>query len=65
MPLKHWFRRELRDLACDAIFNSRDEVLNRPYLLKLWEQHQYRQVDRSHALWAVLMYLQWRKTFES
>jgi asparagine synthase (glutamine-hydrolysing) len=65
MPLKHWFRRELRDFAYDAIFNCDDELLNRPYLSKLWQRHQSGEVDRSQALWAVLMYSQWRKVFEA
>lgn len=63
IPLKHWFRRELHDFAYDALFGSYDEMLNRPYLLKLWQQHQSKRIDRSPSLWAVLMYLQWRRSF--
>jgi asparagine synthase (glutamine-hydrolysing) len=63
VPINTWFRRELRDFAHDALFASDDEVLNRAYLLKVWQQHQARQVDRSGPLWAVLMYLQWKKAF--
>jgi asparagine synthase (glutamine-hydrolysing) len=63
IPIADWFRRELRDFAYDALFSNDDEVLNRAYLLRIWQQHQRRQVDRSAALWAVLMYLQWKRLF--
>jgi asparagine synthase (glutamine-hydrolysing) len=61
VPIRDWFRRELRDFAYDALFSSDDEVLNRSYLLKIWQQHQRRQLDCSATLWAVLMYLEWKK----
>ncbi len=63
VPIRDWFRMELRDFAYDILFGSDDEVLNRTYLQKIWQQHQRRQVDHSGSLWAVLMYLQWKKMF--
>jgi asparagine synthase (glutamine-hydrolysing) len=63
IPFKQWFRRELREFAYDALFSTQDRVLNRSYIAKLWQQHQSLQADRSHLLWAVLMYLQWQNTF--
>jgi asparagine synthase (glutamine-hydrolysing) len=63
VPIKEWFRGELRDFASELLLGSDDEVLNRDYLLKIWQQHQSRQADRSACLWAALMYLQWRKSF--
>lgn len=63
IPFRHWFRRELRDFAYEALFSYQNEVLSRSYLAKLWQQHQSLQADRSTLLWAVLMYLQWQKSF--
>ncbi len=64
VPIRDWFRKELRGFAYDALFSRDDEVLRRTYLVKLWQQHQSGRVDRSSCLWTVLMYLQWRKLFE-
>jgi asparagine synthase (glutamine-hydrolysing) len=63
IPLDHWFRRELKDLAHDAIFSSDDGILDRSYLKKIWEQHQENRFDRSAYLWSVLMFRKWQKTF--
>jgi asparagine synthase (glutamine-hydrolysing) len=63
IPLDHWFRRELRELAYDVIFSGRDGILNRTYLQKIWEQHQKKQFNRSAYLWAVLMFRKWQQVF--
>jgi asparagine synthase (glutamine-hydrolysing) len=65
VPLDRWFRRELKDMAHAAIFDSPDEVLDQRFLRKIWDQHQKRSYDRSAHLWTVLMYRKWRKTFAS
>jgi asparagine synthase (glutamine-hydrolysing) len=65
IPLRDWFRGELRSFAYDALFGRTDEVLNRAYLEKMWQQHQSGELDRSGCLWSVLMYLQWRQVFKT
>jgi|SRR5690348_9304628 len=65
IPLDTWFRRELKDLAHDALFSTNDGILNPAYLHKIWEQHQKRQYNRSAYLWAVLMFRTWQKTFSA
>ncbi|MGC2803122.1 MAG: XrtA/PEP-CTERM system amidotransferase, partial [Candidatus Acidiferrum sp.] len=55
VPLARWFRRELRDLAHDAIFSRDDGILDQTYLKKLWNEHQNGTYDRSSHLWSVLM----------
>jgi asparagine synthase (glutamine-hydrolysing) len=64
VPLREWFQKDLHALAYDALFSSDDDVLNRKYLRKIWDQHQSRRVDRSACLWSVLMYLNWKKVFQ-
>jgi asparagine synthase (glutamine-hydrolysing) len=64
IPLDHWFRRELRDFAYEAIFSKDDGILDRRFLEKIWTQHQKGYYDRSAHLWAVLMYRKWREKFE-
>ncbi|MGB6626383.1 MAG: asparagine synthase-related protein, partial [Candidatus Acidiferrales bacterium] len=64
VPLARWFRRELRDLAHDAIFSRDDGILDQTYLKKLWNEHQNGTYDRSSHLWSVLMYREWREKFQ-
>ena len=65
IPLDHWFRRELRELAYDVIFSGSDGMLNRSYLQTIWEQHQKKQFDRSAYLWSVLMFRKWQQVFQA
>jgi asparagine synthase (glutamine-hydrolysing) len=63
VPLKNWFRRELRELAQEEIFSNGDGILDHRYLQKIWNQHQENRFDRSAYLWAVLMFRKWQHTF--
>jgi asparagine synthase (glutamine-hydrolysing) len=63
IPLDHWFRGELRELADDALFGSSDGILNPAFLKKIWSEHQQGQYDRSQQLWAVLMFRKWKASF--
>ena len=65
VPLDHWSRRELRDLAYDVIFSGNDGILSRSYLQKIWNQHQKRQFDRSAYPWAVLMFRKRQQVFHA
>jgi asparagine synthase (glutamine-hydrolysing) len=65
VPLKRWFRRELKDMAYEKLFTYEDGVLNGKFLRKMWEQHQSGRYDRSPCLWAVLMFRQWSDTFRA
>jgi len=64
VPLNHWFRNELRELARETLLGTDDGILDRGFLLKIWNQHQRGTYDRSSHLWAVLMYRKWREMFE-
>lgn len=65
IPLDRWFRRELKDLAYDAIFGKSDGILDVALLKRIWQQHQNKLYDRSAHLWAVLMFQKWRERFGS
>lgn len=65
VPLRRWFRGELRDLAHDAIFSRDDGILDVSYLRKIWDEHQAGTYDRSSHLWAILMYREWREQFQN
>jgi asparagine synthase (glutamine-hydrolysing) len=65
VPLAHWFRNELREMAHATIFDAPDGILDLRYLEKIWNDHQRGTFDRSAYLWAVLMFRKWQVGFAS
>lgn len=65
VPLKRWFRNELREMAHEALFDSSDGILDQGYLKKVWSQHQEGILDKSPQLWSVLMFRKWKKAFKA
>ena len=65
IPLNRWFRKELKDMAYEAIFSSPDGILDPVFLKRVWDQHQKGYYDRSAHLWAVLMFRKWKEKFEA
>jgi asparagine synthase (glutamine-hydrolysing) len=65
VPLAHWFRNELKEMAHEAILGVQDDILDPRYLEKIWTEHQRRTFDRSAYLWAVLMFRKWQQVFRS
>lgn len=65
VPLAHWFRNELKDMAREAIFGVKDGILDPKYLEKIWTEHQRGTFDRSAYLWSALMFRKWQQGFAS
>jgi asparagine synthase (glutamine-hydrolysing) len=65
IPLDTWFRRELKQMAQSIIVETDDGILDRNFLLTIWNQHQKHIYDRSALLWSVLMFRKWRQTFSA
>jgi len=65
VPLKLWFRQELRERAYDEIFSRDDGILDGTFLRKIWDQHQSNQFDRSAYLWSLLMFRKWQHAFRA
>jgi asparagine synthase (glutamine-hydrolysing) len=63
IPLDRWFRKELKEMAHAAIFDSPDGILDLRFVRKIWDQHQRKVYDRSAHLWSVLMYRKWQQAF--
>jgi len=63
VPLDHWFRKEIKDMAYENIVAKSDGILDPKMLRKIWNQHQSGQFDRSAYIWAVLMYRKWSAAF--
>ena len=43
IPLAEWFRGELKGFTQDVMFQGQDDLLNRQFLSRCWNQHQRRQ----------------------
>lgn len=52
VPLKHWFRDELKGVAYDKI-NSFDDRFNKKYLMKIFTEHQKGR-NFEYVLWNIL-----------
>ncbi len=65
VPLNRWFRQELKDMAYETLFSDGQDILDRTYLKKIWDQHQKGMFDRSAYLWAVLMFRKWQEAFRA
>jgi len=65
VPLAHWFRDELKEMAREVIFGDKDGILDPKYLERIWTEHQRGTFDRSAYLWSVLMFRKWQKGFAS
>jgi asparagine synthase (glutamine-hydrolysing) len=61
VPLKDWFRGELKDMAHSALFDTDDAFLDSKYVRAIWDDHQKGRFDRSSYLWSVLMYKKWQQ----
>jgi asparagine synthase (glutamine-hydrolysing) len=66
MPLDHWFRHELRDLAHDTLLNARARTrgLFRPAAVaRLLEEHERGRAAWQYQLWNLLVLELWFQTF--
>ncbi|MEE2685068.1 MAG: asparagine synthase (glutamine-hydrolyzing) [Planctomycetota bacterium] len=62
VPLDHWFRHELRDLAHDVLLSESaccHQYVHRQGLQKMLDEHASGRQDHSQRLWAVLMLETW------
>lgn len=60
VPVAEWFRQDLKEFAYAAIFGGEEQLLNRAFLSKCWEQHRRGHRDWSALLWSVLMFKNWQ-----
>jgi len=64
VPLAHWLRNELKDMAYRAIFSPGDDnLLDRPTVRQIWREHQSGLLDRSLELWTLFVFRMWQHKF--
>jgi asparagine synthase (glutamine-hydrolysing) len=66
IPLDHWFRHELREMAYDLLLDSR--ATGRGYfqaaaVRRLLDDHVHRRADHHHRLWSLLMLELWHRAY--
>lgn len=64
VPLAHWFRGELKDLAGQYLFAGKSGValfFKMPSIGKMWDMHQAGRRDFSTILWSLLMFEMWHR----
>lgn len=65
VPLKHYFRKELKTHVEAMIFDNISFApgLNENYLRQMWELHQSGSSDYSSFFWNVLMLIKWHENY--
>lgn len=60
VPLAHYLRRQLRDMAYGLIFDDVGiSIYDRQILLDAWDRHQSGKADYSRLFWSVMMFNLW------
>jgi len=61
VPLKHYFRNELKDYAASLMFDFEDlpEYYDKTRLQKSWQVHQSGKADYSSLFWNIIMFNKW------
>jgi asparagine synthase (glutamine-hydrolysing) len=65
LPVREWFRNEIREYAGPIILDgpATRDYLNRETVKKVWDEHQRGERDCSPRLWMVMMLNLWAKRF--
>ena len=66
VPLKHYFRKELKTFVEEIIFNNIDKIefLKKKDVQILWNLHITGKSDYSPFFWNLLMYIKWLETWK-
>ncbi len=65
VPILEWLRTDIRDYAGELVLDGggTGTYFQRPYLERIWQQHQSGLRDWSAELWAVMMFNLWHRRF--
>ena len=62
IPIQRWFRKEIKELTEDILFNTKAKqrgLFNYKFIEKLWHEHQQGIGNHTSILWALLMFEKW------
>lgn len=64
VPIRHWLKNEMYDWARQLINDSHTgHLLNKQYILELFDKHCRGKMDYSRKIWTVLMFMLWHRVF--
>jgi asparagine synthase (glutamine-hydrolysing) len=64
VPIRHWLRDEMYDWARGIISDSKTgELIDKPAVLRLLDEHKAGTLDRSRQIWALLVFMIWHGIF--
>jgi asparagine synthase (glutamine-hydrolysing) len=64
VPIRHWLRDEMYDWARGIISDSTTgELIDKPAVLRLLDEHKVGTFDRSRQIWALLVFMIWHGIF--
>jgi len=66
IPIKHWLRKELKDLMLDYLSKSRiekDGLFNYEAIKRMIDTHLEGRENYSHQLWALLVFEIWKENY--
>lgn len=64
VPIRHWLKDEMNDWAKNIIRESNtDHLINKAYVLRLFEDHCQGKADNSRKIWTVLMFMVWHQVY--
>lgn len=64
VPIRYWLKAEMHDWVKGIIRDSQtDHLINKNYLLKLFDDHCRGKADYSRKLWTVLMFMVWYQVY--
>ena len=62
VPLKHYFRNELKDWAYKELFDHHDlDYYDKGFMKNMWQKHQKGNADYSRLFWSSIMFNLWYK----
>ena len=62
VPIVHYFRKELKDLAYKEIFDfDLYDYYDKGFVKKMWDRHQAGLSDYSRLFWSIMMFNLWFK----
>lgn len=61
VPLKYYFRNELKELAQEIIFDTKSDFYDKKSIAKLWTAHQNGNSDYSPLFWNIIMFNKWQE----
>ncbi|HVV08783.1 asparagine synthase (glutamine-hydrolyzing) [Amycolatopsis sp.] len=64
VPIRIWLRDEMYDWARGIVNDSRtDQLIDKPAVLRLLEEHKAGTLDHSRRIWALLVFMLWHGIF--